>query len=151
EPDVVVQELIGTLDRWMMGRRDHPGAEWRRLFRLADQLDHGDRRRRLRALLVGELPPRAEWVAGLVGVGPPWSALWEQARGNAWKQLLELRQEIDPRKEPALTAVLLAQACAAAGDAAAAEQVLRQATTVQPGQVVLLDALGKLLKRQGPS
>src|SRR5262249_13101180 len=56
-----------------------------------------------------------------------------------------------PRKEPALTVVLLARACAAVGDTAAAEQVLRQAATAQPGQVVLLDALGKLLERQGPS
>jgi superkiller protein 3 len=62
-----------------------------------------------------------------------------------------VRKEIDPRKEPALTVVLLARTCAAVGDTAAAEQVLRQAATAQPGQVVLLDALGKLLERQGPS
>jgi superkiller protein 3 len=65
--------------------------------------------------------------------------------------LLEVRKEIDPRKEPALTVVLLAQASAAVGDPAAAEQVLRQAATAQPDQVVLLDALGDLLERQGPS
>src|SRR5262249_15739132 len=78
-------------------------------------------------------------------------ALWEQARANTWRHLLEVRKEIDARKEPALTIVLLAQACAAVGDTAAAEEVLRQAATAQPGQVVLLDALGKLLERQGPS
>jgi tetratricopeptide (TPR) repeat protein len=65
--------------------------------------------------------------------------------------LLELRQEINPRKEPALTVVLLAQACAARGDPAAAEQVLRQAATAQPREVVLLDTLGKLLQRQALS
>src|SRR5262249_20747162 len=159
EPDVVVQELIAALDSWMLERRGQlasrerkrPEEPWRRLYRIADQLDRSDRRRRLRALLVGGLPPRAEWVAGLVGVGSPWSALWEQARGHTWRHLLEVRQEIDPRKEPALTVVLLAQACDAVGDTAAAEQVLRQAATAQPGQVVLLDALGKLLERQGPS
>jgi serine/threonine-protein kinase len=152
EPDMVVHELIAALDGWMMERRrGRPVAEWRRMFRIADRLDRSDRRRRLRALLVGGLPPRAEWVAGLVGMGSPWSALWEQARGNTWRPLLEVRQEIDPRKEPALTVVLLAQACAAVGDTATAEQVLRQAATAQPGQVVLLDALGKLLERQGPS
>src|SRR5262249_56318978 len=47
--------------------------------------------------------------------------------------------------------VLLAQACAVVGDAAGAEQVLREAATARPDQVVLLDALGKLLERQGPS
>src|SRR5262249_34212432 len=128
-----------------------PEAPWRPLFRIADQLDRSDRRCRLRALLVDGLPPRAEWVAGLVGVGSPWSALWEQARGHTWRHLLEVRKEIDPRKEPALTGVLLAEACAAVGDTVAAEQVLRQAATAQPGQVVLLDALAKLLERQGPS
>jgi serine/threonine-protein kinase len=159
EPEVVVQELTAALDGWMMARRGQPASrehkrgeeQWRRLYRIADQLDRSDRRRRLRALLVGGLPPRPEWVAWLVGVGSPWSALWEQARRNTWRHLLEVRKEIDPRKEPALTVVLLAQACAAVGDTAAAEQVLRQAATAQPGQVVLLDALGKLLERQGPS
>jgi serine/threonine-protein kinase len=151
EPDVVVQELIAALDGWMMERRrGRPQAQWRRLFRIAEQLDRSDRHHRLRALLVDGLPPRAEWVAGLVGVGSPWSALWEPARGVTWRHLLEVRKEIDPRKEPALTVVLLAQACAAVGDTAAAERVLRQAATAHPGQVVLLDALGKLLERQGP-
>jgi serine/threonine-protein kinase len=151
EPDVVVQEVIAALDGWMLERRGRRTAPWRRLFRIADRLDRSDRRRLLRALLVGGLPPRAEWVAGLAGVGSPWPALWEQARGNTWRQLLEVRKEIDPRKEPTLTVVLLARACAAVGDPAAAEQVLRQAATAQPGQVVLLDALGKLLERQGLS
>jgi eukaryotic-like serine/threonine-protein kinase len=151
EPDVVVQELIAALDGWMMERRrGRPQAQWRRLFRIADQLDRSGRNRRLRALLVDGLPPRGEWVAGLAGVGSPWSALWEPARGVTWRHLLEVRKEIDPRKDPALTVVLLAQACAAVGDTAAAERVLRQAATAHPGQVVLLDALGKLLERQGP-
>src|SRR5207253_9747125 len=41
EPDVVVQELIAGLDAWMMERRSRgrPEAEWRRLFRVAEQLD----------------------------------------------------------------------------------------------------------------
>jgi serine/threonine-protein kinase len=151
-PAVVVQELIGALDGWMLVRRQlkRPEAEWRRLYRLADRLDSSERHRRLRALLVGEIPPRAQSVAGLAGAASPWPALWELARGNAWRQLLEAQKEIDPRKEPALTIVLLAQACAAAGDTAGAEKLLRRATTARPGQVVLLNALGKLLERQRP-
>jgi tetratricopeptide (TPR) repeat protein len=86
-------------------------------------------------------------VAGLVGSGSPWPALWELARGNAWRQLLEVRKDLDPRKEPVLTVVLLAQVCAAVGDVAGAEDVLRQAATARPNQVVLLIALGKLLER----
>jgi tetratricopeptide (TPR) repeat protein len=61
--------------------------------------------------------------------------------------LLEVQKGIDPRKEPALTVLLLAQACAAVGDTAGAEKLLRRATTARPDQVVLLDALGKLLER----
>jgi Flp pilus assembly protein TadD len=152
EPPVVVQELIAALDGWMLERRQHrPEAQWRRLFRVAERLDRSEQRRRLRALLVGESPSRVEIVAGLVGVGSPWPALWGMARGNAWRQLSEVQKAIDPRTEPAQTVVLLAQAYAAVGDLAGAEKLLRRATTARPDQVVLLDMLGKLLERQGPS
>src|SRR5262249_60844215 len=96
----------------------------------------------------GDSPPRTERVAGLLGVGSPWPALWELARGNDWRHLLEVRKDIDPREEPVLTVVLLARACADVGDTAGAEEVLRQASTARPDQVVLLIALGKLLERQ---
>jgi serine/threonine-protein kinase len=153
EPDVVLQEVIAGLDAWMMERRRQklPEAEWRRLFRVADRLDRNDLHRRLRRLLVGESPPRAEGVAALVGAGSPWLAAWEFTRGNAWRQLRTVRADLDPRREPVLTVVLLAQACATVGDTAGAEEVLRQAATVRPGQVLLLHALGKLLERQIPS
>jgi serine/threonine-protein kinase len=153
EPGVVVQELIAALDGWMLARRQlkRPEAQWRRLFRVADRLDRSERHRQLRALLVGGSPPHAEGGAGLVGVGSPWPALWELARGNTWRQLREVQKDIDPRKEPALTVVLLAQACAAVGDTAGAEKLLRRAATARQDQVVLLAALGKLLERQGPS
>ena len=131
EPDVVVQELIAGLDAWMLYRllRRGPEAEWRRLFRLADQLDHGELRRRLRALLT-EATLRRETVA----VG-----------------LREIRKDIDPRTEPVLAVVLLSQVCATAGDTAQAEAVLRQAATARPDQVVLLHELAKLLHRQHPN
>jgi serine/threonine-protein kinase len=153
EPDVVVQELIAALDSWMMERRrqKYPEAEWRRLFRVADQLDRSGRHRRLRALLAGGTPLRPESVVGLVGAGSPWATLWELSRGADWRQLQAAREEINPASEPVMTVVLLAQACAAVGDDAAAEQVLRQAAAARPDQVALLDALGKLLERQGPS
>jgi serine/threonine-protein kinase len=153
EPAVVVQELVPALDSWMMERRQRkrPEAEWRRLFQVAEQLDRSDRRRRLRALLVGESPPRAEILAGLVGLGSPWPALWELARGNAWRHLPEVQKGIDPRTEPALTVVLFAQAHVAVGDLTGAEKLLRRATTARPDEVILLDSLGKLLERHGAS
>src|SRR5262249_57751692 len=78
-------------------------------------------------------------------------ALGAGAEGGDWLRLLEIRREIDPRTEPVLTVVLLAQAFAAAGDDAGAEEVLTQALAARPNQVVLLDRLGKLLERQGAS
>jgi serine/threonine-protein kinase len=153
EPDPVVQEVIAALDTWTLARRrrHRPEAEWRRLSRIADRLDHSERHHRLRALLVGESPPRAESVAAFVGTGLPWPALWELARGDNWQRLREARGDIDPRTDPVLTVALLARAYAVVGDAAGAEQILREAVTARPDQVVLLDALGTLLERQGPS
>jgi serine/threonine-protein kinase len=126
EPDVVVQELIAGLDAWMKARREQkrPAAEWRRLARVADQLDRDDRRRRLRALLAEDGPSRAD--AGAV--------------------LREVRGGIDPRREPVLTVLLLSRACAAAGDLVGAEEVLRRAAAARPDDVVLLTDLGNLLE-----
>jgi serine/threonine-protein kinase len=153
EPDVVIQELIAGLDAWMVTRRSHgrPEAEWKRLFRVADRLDLSERHRRLRALLVGDSPPPAATVAALAGAGASWPALWELTHGTAWRSVREMRREIDPRTAPVLTVVLLARAFATAGDAPGAEQVLRQAAATRPDQVVVLNALGKLLERQGPA
>jgi superkiller protein 3 len=47
--------------------------------------------------------------------------------------------------------LLLAQASAEVGDAAGAERLLRRAAAARPDQVVLLDTLGNLLERQGPT
>jgi serine/threonine-protein kinase len=130
ELDVVRPKVIAALDGWMIERRrQRPQAEWQRLFRIANRLDQSERRRQLRALLIGDLPPR----------------------GNASTQLLEARQDIMLSKEPALTIILLARAMMAVGDTAAAEDVLRQGAMAQPGDVALLDSLAKLLEHQGPS
>jgi tetratricopeptide (TPR) repeat protein len=153
EPDVVANRLIAALDGWMMERRrqKRPETEWRRLFRIADQLDRSDKRRGLRALLIDDVPPRADWVAGMVGTGSPWLALWGQARGNAWRHVVAIRQDLVLSKEPALTVILLARACVNVGDTAAAEDLLRQAAMTRPGQVALLVFLARLLEFQGPS
>ncbi|PWT90381.1 MAG: hypothetical protein C5B56_05470 [Proteobacteria bacterium] len=153
EPAPVVQELIAALDAWMMERRhqQRPEAAWRRLIRVADRLDQSVQHRQLRALLVGESPPDAASLAGLVGAASPWQTLWELTRGTAGRHLLGVQNEIDPRTAPALSVALLAQAYTAVGDAAKAETLLRRATTTRPDQVLLLDVLAKLLERQGPA
>jgi Flp pilus assembly protein TadD len=151
EPEPVVQELIAALDTWALWRRQNrPGEDWRRLFRVVDQLDPSDRRRGFRSLLLKGFSPGAEVVAGLVAARSPWQALWELPRGVAWRRLLELRREIDPRTEPVLTVELLANMFVAAKDAASAEEVLSRASTAHSREVLLLHRLGNLLAVQEP-
>jgi serine/threonine-protein kinase len=152
EPDGVLQEVIARLDNWMLLRRreKRPEAQWRRLYRLADQLDSNERHRQLRALLAGEALPSADVAAGIVGAGQPWLALWEMARGRTWRQARALRKEIDARSAPVLTVALLSQAYLAVGDLDSAEEVLRLALTVRPGEVVLLYSMGRLCVQRGP-
>jgi tetratricopeptide (TPR) repeat protein len=151
EPEPVAQEILAALDTWMVVRKwKRPEGEWQRLLRLADQVDRSERRRQLRALLVEQAPPGAEGVAGLLGPVPPWPALGEMAMGGNWRGLVEIRRQVDPRTEPVLSLVLLARALEGCGDALGAEDVLRQAVTARPGEVVLLTALGWLLEQRGP-
>ncbi|MBV8235060.1 MAG: tetratricopeptide repeat protein, partial [Acidimicrobiia bacterium] len=152
EPDPVAQEVIAALDGWMLLRLRHlPGADWRRLARLAENLDDSRRRRQLRALVIGGAPPRAADIAGLAGLGSPWPAAWELARGSSWRSLLELRKDLDVRTEPVPTLLLFAYACTDVGDLAGAEEVLRHAVAARPHEVLLLAVLARLLERQGPS
>jgi serine/threonine-protein kinase len=153
EPEVVVQGVIAGLDRWMLERRRQKRAEaqWRRLLGLVEQLDPSEPRRQLRALLIGAVPPPAESVASLLAGRPTWPALWELARGHDWRRLRQLRGQMNVADEPVLTVLLLAEASSAVGDRAGAEAVLRQALARWPDEVALLDALGKVLERQGRS
>src|SRR5262249_8471614 len=73
----VVEGVVAALDAWALDRRQAPGAGWRRLAQVAGRLDDSDRRRQLRGLLLEDVPPRAEAVAGLIGPALPWPALWE--------------------------------------------------------------------------
>src|SRR5260370_37006834 len=86
-----------------------------------------------------------------MGMGSPWPALWELARGNDWRRLREVRREFNPRTEPVVTGMLLAQAFVALGDVAGAEGWLHQAATGGPAEGGLVNALGELLERQRPS
>jgi tetratricopeptide (TPR) repeat protein/tRNA A-37 threonylcarbamoyl transferase component Bud32 len=153
-PPVVIQEVLAGLDGWMLERRQQkrPEPEWLRLRRLADRVDEDQRSRQLRALLCGESEPDARGVAGLVGAqgGPagPWAALGLRARDQRWR-LTDLRAGGRGKREPVLSVLLLARASQEVGDVAGAEQVLRQALAGRPDQVVLHDALGRLLGAQG--
>jgi serine/threonine-protein kinase len=150
EPEVVVQEVIAGLDGWMLERRRQQPlrAEWRHLYRIAEQLDGQATRRQLRALLVEGVTPAPEAVAGLLSPGAPWLALWQVARGQTWRRVQELRGQLDVRQESVLTVVLLARAYRAAGDAGGAVAMLREAAELRPGQMVLLRALAWQLEGQ---
>jgi tetratricopeptide (TPR) repeat protein len=153
EPAAVREEVVAGLDGWMHERRRdrQPEAKWRRLRRVADRVDEGQASRRLRALLAGEGGPAALGVAALVGAlgGPaPWAAPSDRERDARWR-VVGLRARVRPEREPVLTVLLLARASQEVGDVAGAEAVLRQALAARPNQVVLLDALGRLLQDQG--
>jgi superkiller protein 3 len=87
-------------------------------------------------------------LGALAGPAAPWAALSERGRERRWR-LVELRAGSDGQREPVLSVVLLAQACREAGDVRGAEAVLRRALARHPDQVVLLHALGQLLRAQG--
>jgi serine/threonine-protein kinase len=126
EPQPVVEEILASLDAWMMDRRwrKRPRAQWQRLVRVAEQLDRNPQRQQLRQLLSGDWPPPAGMVA-------------------------QLRGQAHPARDPVSSVVLLARVCWVGGDAAGAESVLRQAVTARPSEVVLLDALARLLEQRG--
>jgi tetratricopeptide (TPR) repeat protein/serine/threonine protein kinase len=126
QPAPVLEGIVAGLDSWALERkrRQRPEPEWRRLLRLAEDVDGSATHRRLRALLAGT------------------------DRGRRW-QVQELRTQFSPVREPVQTVLLLAQVCREANDLVGAEQVLRQALAARPHQVVLLDALGRLLEGQG--
>jgi tetratricopeptide (TPR) repeat protein len=151
EPQPVVEEMVAGLDAWMLERRQKKQAEakWRRLVVVADRLDHNSQRRQLRALLVGQWSPPVGIVAGLSGVSLPWSALWELAHGERWQRLAQVRNQMSTSGQQVLSLVLLARVCAEAGDTAGAERVLRQAWTVRPREVVLLQAMARQLEARG--
>jgi len=120
------------------------------LFRLAEKLDRDTASGELRLLVVsGELEREAA-VSALARRLMPWSALVEAPPGKHTQRLRKLAAAARPRG-PVLGLVALARALDGVGDAKQADRLLRAAVTAQPDQVVLLDARGKLLERQGPA
>jgi tetratricopeptide (TPR) repeat protein len=105
-------------------------------------------------MLVQEAPPLAVHVASListsnlVGMSPPFFAVWELGAGTNCRRLAEVRNGIDPKLEPILTIILLAQALHDVGAPGAAERLLRQALAAHPNDAVLLQETGKELRRQ---
>jgi tetratricopeptide (TPR) repeat protein/tRNA A-37 threonylcarbamoyl transferase component Bud32 len=154
QPRPVLEEIIAALDDWMLARRrEYPEGKWRRLLRVARELDPSPHRQELRAVLAGDHQGRSRAVAGLAvslaGTGQPWAALAELGCARP-AHLRRLRAQMKPATDPVISVVLLARVCREARDFVGAEEVLREALAARPDQVVLLHILGVLLKRQGP-
>src|SRR5262249_21196804 len=64
------------------------------------------------------------------------------------QRLARLAKAVNPAREPVLSVLSLAQALSEAGDTTRAERLLKLALAAHPNEVVLLEALGKLLERQ---
>jgi serine/threonine-protein kinase len=126
-PAAVVMEVIAALDEWAGERRrqGQPPAAGKRLSDLADALDEeGSRRAELRELL---------------------------ARGALERERLrQLAEQVNATTEPVLGVLALARAFRAADDDAGAVRLLQKAVQARPQEVVLHDALGKLLEQQRP-
>jgi tetratricopeptide (TPR) repeat protein len=152
EPQRLVQAIVAGLDGWMLARRAQrsPEPKWRRLARIADQLDPSERGRQLRRLMLNEAPVRAQSVAGLCGAWPPWLAVWDLQRGQGSRGLFELLPHADPASEPTLSILQLARTCRSLGNDPAAEKILRQSVAVRPNEIVLFNELGRLLEDQNP-
>jgi tetratricopeptide (TPR) repeat protein len=153
-PPAVVTEVVVALDEWASERRRQGAApaKWQRLADLAAALDDqpGSRRRELRAVLTrGNLP--LERALGEVSRAfLPLPALTGVVPWPDRKRLRRLAEETDATKEPVLGLLTLTRALQLGGDDAVAERLLREAVRARPAEVVLHDALGKLLKQQWP-
>jgi tetratricopeptide (TPR) repeat protein len=153
-PPAVLTEVVAALDEWASERRYQglPPAAWQRLADLAAALDDqpDSRRRELRVILTrGKLP--LERALGEVSHAfLPTAALADVVPGPDRNRLRRLAVETDAATEPVLGLLTLARALQVAGDHARAAQLLREAVWARPAEVVLHNALGKLLEEQRP-
>ena len=151
QPAAVVQEIVAGLDGWLAERRrQRPAIPWQRLLRLAERLDGDKDSREVRRLLTGGALEREALLDALRKALLPWSALGDVPAGMQKRRLQRLAVTAARSQGPVLGLVTLAHALEGAGDALGAERLLRSAAARQPDQVVLLDALARLMERQRP-
>jgi eukaryotic-like serine/threonine-protein kinase len=131
-PEAVVQELVAGLDQWAEERqRAKPRqGDWRKLAGVADRLDGNALRREVRGSRLGGES--------------------QDAHSKQRTRLRALARKVDPSAEPVLTVASLARALQVVGEGRAAESLLRSALVSRPGEIVLLNALSRLLTEQRP-
>jgi Flp pilus assembly protein TadD/serine/threonine protein kinase len=153
-PAAVQTEVAAALDEWASERRRQvkPQAAWQRLADLAAALDGrpDSRRRELRAILTRGKLPLERALGELSQAVLPMAALTGVVPGPDRNRLRRLAEETDAANEPVLGLLTLARALQVAGDSALAERLLGQAVLARPAEVVLHNALGKLLGEQRP-
>jgi serine/threonine-protein kinase len=127
-PGLVAREMIAALDHWTAARRvrDEASPAWTRLLAAARAADPDPDRDALRAALL--VPDRAQRLRRL-------HPLSGRADLEAW---------------PPASLILLGDALADAGDAAAGIAVLRRAAASHPGDAWVHNSLGRLLESAQP-
>jgi Flp pilus assembly protein TadD len=150
-PKPVLEEVVAGLDSWAEERQKAGRLEraWRKLAEVADRLDPNDLRRELRRLRLDSAWRRKGLAPGRWL--PPAAELAVAAQAQARRRLQSLARRVAPATEAVLTVLALAKALEAAGSPAEAEAVLYKALVARPDEVVLRDAMGRLLERQGPA
>jgi tetratricopeptide (TPR) repeat protein len=143
-----VTEVIAALDEWAGERRRKKKAAGS-VAALAAALDKaGSRRAELRSLLARGNLERELALGGLAMALRPVPVPVDVGLGDDRTRLRQLAATTDPASEPILGLLTLTRALQEAEHDALAERLLRAALRARPREVVLYDALGKLLEEQ---
>jgi serine/threonine-protein kinase len=151
--------VAAILDEWaaeLQTKKDR-GFDQKRLIEVADKLDKNENRRGIRILirrgrLIGERSANE-----VSRVFLPYTILSNQVLGEDSNHLRVLSREYarqlvhsqDPTQDE-LSLLLLSRALLTAGDETEAEQLLRAGLRRYPGDVALLNRLGRMLEEQHP-
>jgi serine/threonine-protein kinase len=149
-PAAFVAEVVAALDEWAAERqRQRNPIAARQPAALAEALDESaGKRHSLSAMLARGQLETERALAVLALALRPVPIPFDGGLGNDRSRLRKLAAQTDVATEPVLGLLTLVRALRAAGDDAIAEDVLRAAVRARPGEVVLHNALGRLLSDQ---
>jgi Tfp pilus assembly protein PilF len=152
----VLEAILTALDDWGSYRRLNPklSKQWKRPFRLAQELDRDEWRRNVRLAVLSQpvLPNGPNYLdflnaPGLLRLG---SLSWQVRSGLRRQQLQDLAQSAELAKTTPASLQLLARELALEGVQKAAIELLRAALRHHPSDVWLNYELALLLQRSQP-